>query len=1436
MRRHAKAMSAALGLSILIGALFASSALAVEIHSFSSAFGSAGSGPGQFSANRAIAIDQSDGSVYVADAGNFRVQKFNAAGNFVLAFGKDVNQTTSGDICTAASGNTCGAGTQGSGGSGFDTNNGFSNPRFIAVDPTNGDVYVADTGTNVVDKFSSAGAFLSANDGSGSGTAFGPLAGIAVDASRNLWAYDGGAQMRQFDSAGAFLTQWNSGYGVSSIGIAVDSATNLYVARGTPYIEKFTSTGSDLGEANESAEAISFTIDPAGDDLYVGGSSSQVKRYAGGCSTPCTAVESFGSGDIANPAGVAVRGADGKAYVSDSGKSAVEVFSLTVLPGLTIESATGVTGTKATLHGTVNPDNLAVSDCKFEYGTTKAYGSTKPCEGAIPTDGNDHPVSAALTGIKANTTYHFRIAATNANGTNKSGDETFTTNQPSITGEATEVKGTKATLNGTVFPEGEAVSECFFEYGAGFGYGKTAPCVGAIPTDEGEHAVSAALTHLTPSAPVHFRLVINRGSGAIPGVDKSFTTEATVLTGAASAISPPTASVEGTLNPEGIPYTACSFEYGRTTAFAIFNENTTNSPYEGSFPCTESPASIGTGTGPVPVHAVLSGLTFGVPYHYRLVATNADGTSRGADQSFITVGAAIEAARVVSVAMDEATLQATINPKGTETTYRIEYGTDTSYGTSTAETPIGAENVGQTVTETLSGLAPATTYHWRVVATNSVGVSEGQDRTFTTYALPVAPDTSCPNQVFRTGPGAVLPDCRAYERATPADKHGANSLGGFNFNQASSAGNRITFANPAGLPTTGGSSTQVVYLASRSAGGWSSNGLLPLTKPGERAEMLGWDEEIATAASSPYSGGIYLGDTATGTFPLGAPTSSYPFPHLAGFAADTAHLTFESFSNLAPGAVAGRPNLYDLDGGEVTSVARIPVAPAMSCDDAGTPACVPAPEGSFAGSYDTTNSRTAEGGASLNYYTQRTISTDGSRIFFTAAGSGQLYLREGGTATTQVSASQATTPDPNGPKPAAFMAATPDGAKVFFSSCEKLTDDSTAVSTAAEGCIGSGQGQDLYSYDTASGDLTDLSVDPNVGDPQRAGVVGVLGASGDGSYVYFVANGVLAAGASPGSCAMGGPGGQQGKCNLYLSHGGAVTFIAPVEASTDDFKGWIPRFDSGLSKSKESRVAANGVLLFGSTQSLTGYDNTVTNDSVCAVGRCLEFYRYSPTEDELNCVSCAPTEAVPTGPARLVSGQSTIEGKPQTGLLTRNLSPDGNRAFFDSPDPLVAADVNGVVDPYEWEAEGTGSCHSAVVNGGCLYLLSGGGSPDPSYLGDVSASGNDAFIFTVQPLVPADEDQLYDVYDARVGGGLASQHPDASPSCLGEACRGSASSAPNESSPGSASFSGPGNQAKKPVKRCKKQSQKKCKKSKKQKKKSQSKQSRGAHNNRGGSK
>jgi hypothetical protein len=926
-----------------------------------------------------------------------------------------------------------------------------------------------------------------------------------------------------------------------------------------------------------------------------------------------------------------------------------------------------------------------------------------------------------------------------------------------------------------------------------------------------------------------------------------------VITEDADAVGATTATLNGTVNPNGKQLTDCHFDLVPASQYAV-DQYQSVTPAQQT-PCDPDAASIPPDSAVHAVSADVSGLSPGTTYHFRLVVASAEGAVEGVDRAFITGPPAISAQSVDAVGTSDVTVSAKINPKGAKTTYHVDYGTSASYGQSTPESlPIGfaLDDSAHTVSVHIGGLAPGTAYHFRFVATSPAGAVQGTDTTFATY--PSIPASGvCVNDQFRTGFGSRLPDCRAYEQATPIDKHGANIQGGLSRDastliQASSAGDRVLFYLNGGLPVSGGSPGLSAFMASRGPAGWSSDGVLPALGPSSLgSQALGWSEDLTTTAvgapgPADVGSALYLRDSDTAAFQPAFVTPSEAIgdrlsdAYVPGFAADASHLIFESRGAFAPGAVAGEWNLYDLDHGTLTLAARIPAGSAASCDDVGGPACLPAPEGSFAGPYAWIGeSSPVFGGTSGDYYTQNTISRDGSRVFFTTRTIGQLYVREGATKTVRISASQRTVPDPNGEKPAAFVAATPDGSTVFFASCEKLTDDSTAFSTGENSCTAANfgkplQGQDLYSYDVESGELTDLTVDSNPGDPKGATVVGVLGASDDGSYVYFVANGVLAPGASSGDCRIGPlSSGANGSCNLYVSHDGATTFIAPID--NIDTSAWRPNVVFGQ---KESRIAADGrTLFFGSSRSLTGYDNGSSAVS-CAGGHCREFFRYSAPDKELSCVSCNPTGRPPNGRATLGESFKATGDTTHSLVLTRNLSADGTRAFFESPDALLPTDTNGVKDVYEWEAEGSGGCHSESQNGGCLYLLSSGTSPDVSFFGNASADGDHVFIFTSQQLVPTDKDQLVDIYDAGVGSGLASQHALAPPTCTGVACQANPAPPPDQPA-SSATFSGPGNAHKRPAARkCPKGKRKvrragkvRCQKAPKQHKR---------HSNRGGSK
>lgn len=650
----------------------------------------------------------------------------------------------------------------------------------------------------------------------------------------------------------------------------------------------------------------------------------------------------------------------------------------------------------------------------------------------------------------------------------------------------------------------------------------------------------------------------------------------------------------------------------------------------------------------------------------------------------------------------------------------------------------------------------------------------------------------CSNEAARVQEGLAmrLPDCRAFEQVTPVNKDATNPSGGDSLVQVARSGDAVTFFAEANLPGGHGASEFPLFVALRGATAWSAQGLDPPSPPGPAVEVLGWSEDLTMSAALGFepTDGLYLHDVASNSFQLAVPGLANYF--VDGFSADDSSFIFETEEQLLPAAVAGKTNLYEWRDGTVSLVGLLPEAEGGEAP----------PTGSFAASYDWTDGITSTGGGTARYYTQGAISEDGAEVFFTA-GDGQLYVRQNGRETLHVSASHRASPDPNGEKPAAFLGAAPDGSVVYFMTCEKLTDDSTAVSTPTGTCREPGEGEDLYRYDVATRVLTDLSVDRTAGDAAGAGVQGLLGAGGDppNAFVYFAANGVLAPGASHGNCQGLDLPEFTSECSVYVFHEGDIKFVARLHSGSgqvQDFTNWSPEPNrNGQNVPKTARVSADGrVLLFTSAQQLTGFNNEGFN----------EVFRYEGEAENSSqnpaCISCgaASSEAAPAGNAALRSISTSVSIATES-KLTRNLAANGDRIFFETPDALVPSDTNGTQDVYEWEVATGSICQAGgtfvVASRGCLYLLSTGTSPDPSYFADASVSGDDAMIFTDQPLVGQDKDELVDIYDARVGGGLGSQNPPGQPSCTAEACREASPEPPAFSTPASAQLSGDGNVA-----------------------------------------
>jgi hypothetical protein len=395
-------------------------------------------------------------------------------------------------------------------------------------------------------------------------------------------------------------------------------------------------------------------------------------------------------------------------------------------PSAATGAVTAIGATTATVSGSVNPNGTATS-WYVEYGTSTGYGSkTAATSAGSGTAGV--PVSSALTGLKAGTTYHYRVVATSSAGTGHGGDGILTTAAApqAVTGGASNVAPTSATLNGSVDPSGRATT-WYFEYGTSTSYGtKTATRDAGSGT--GAVGVAANVTGLTAGRTYHFRLVATSDAGTSHGSDHTFTPSAspTATTKSVSAVRDNTATLNASVNPNGMA-TTVYFEYGTSTGYGA----------------RSSSKSIGAGRSAVNVAIGISGLSFNTVYHVRVVASNAVGTNAGADQAFATTGRpVIRAGAASGMTSTTATLGATVDPSGHKASWYFQYGTSTGYGLVTPTRSSSSANGTRNVTEPIAGLTAGTTYHYRLVATNSDGTTYGPDTAFATAGPPLTLATS----------------------------------------------------------------------------------------------------------------------------------------------------------------------------------------------------------------------------------------------------------------------------------------------------------------------------------------------------------------------------------------------------------------------------------------------------------------------------------------------------------------------------------------------------------------------------------------------------------------------------------------------------------------------------------------------------------------------
>jgi hypothetical protein len=1177
--------------------------------------GSFGSGPctveplepceGKFKEPTSIAVNDSlveptAGDVYVLDKGNNRVEWFNSTGS------KFEGQFNGSGTFPNEKGATAPEPLSAPEGIAIDNSG-----KTVLEDPAVGDVYLADIGHNVIDRFGATGKYEGQLTGicetpgelppSCAGSkliSFVEIHGVAVDPSGNVWVYDTESEEKgrvdEFSDTGTFIKAFNTEHKAVP-GMAVDAANVYVIALQEAALQFESATGAKLAQLGEASEAGELHVsalasNAATGDLLVdktkqsgGPSSIAIYRPVKANGEELTLLETLPEIGLSESFGVAVNSSSATAtvYASQRGANSVEFFNFVPLASVSEQGASEVTSSAATLNASVNPEGEPLTECKFEYGESTAYGQEVACE-QTPAGTQPVPVTGKISGLTARTTYHFRLVVANKNGSTSGGDTTFyTVDEPTIQGES------------------------------------------------------------------------------------------------ASEVGPTTATVAAQINPSGLP-----------------------------------------------------------------------------------------------------------------TTYHLEYGTTTGYGSSTPERSLGAGHQVAGVQIQVAGLQPGTAYHARLVASNELGVVLGADVAFST--------TSTPSAV------SLLPDERAYELVSTTGKFGEvyspdliGSSDGLitsrRLVQASADGNAVAYVGGAaaaggnGATAPGGGNE---WLGKRTAEGWLASDItVPQTGEGAYFEsfssdltswLLRW-EPSGERPFQPLTPGApgecqlvpYLHHSGGSYEPLITATKSHEHgrlacgePEYAGASAEDSQILFQSQAALTEEAEeAEEPsgghtatgngekcsfscNLYDSTGGRLGLVNLLPNGET-------------APSATF-------------GGTSPNHGNpadfSNVISADGSRIFWTDTQPGpnmeHIYVRESGTSTAPVSAGAAK-----------FWTATPDGRYAFYT---------------AEG--------GLFRFDVDTHTREALAVEGL--SHENAGVQGVIGTNQtgeDGAYVYLVATGVLAANETAGNEKA-----ELGEDNLYVFHNGEPTFIAILSPGDNEVSGailsnnelygdWQP--DLG---SRTAQVTADGRhLVFQSLRPLTGYRNVSVFETGATPEVEVEAFVYAADAGRIICASCNPTGAPPAIPP--TKGRTRLTPSYSETHMRHWVTDDGAHVFFTSSQPLVSQDANRQLDVYEWEQEGTPSCPGTTParrDGGCVFLLSGGQSSESSVFAEATPSGSDVFLATRAQLVRQDRDEKNDLYDVRVAGGF----PETSLACAGTGCQGVPPAPPAFATPSSATFSGVGNFARPPAK------------------------------------
>jgi len=529
-------------------------------------------------------------------------------------------------------------------------------------------------------------------------------------------------------------------------------------------------------------------------------------------------------------------------------------------PTVLTQNATGVGRTTATLNAIVNPNGSEVTECEFEYGTSpKTMEQTVPCDVSPGSGENFVIVSAAIAALKESTTYYYRIVATNEFGESEGAPAHFTTppTAPKANvGVPTGITRTSAVLYGAVNPNDAEVTECYFQVATSPAFESPTRANCAVGPGSGEVFVQVRTMAegLTEHTHYYYRVVAKNLYGTTYSAATKFVTPPTkpsATTEPAGKVGHTSATLKGLVNPHG-ENTTCEFQYGTSPA------------YGSTAPCGTEP---GSGEDPVAVSAALSGLAEKTTYYFRIVATNNEGTSVGANRKFTTAPAPpkVQTGLASNLSANSAQLNATVNPDADNvTSCEFEWGTSAAYGSHAACTSLpGAGETGVAVSAKLAGLSENTTYDFRIVATNAYGTTFGG------------------NAKFKTEVGGVPPTIKKLEPSQgPAAGGTTVTINGTGFTGAT----KVTFGSLEGTKLKVESGTKITVSTPA-----ETTGSVPVTVTtpgGEASSKKPFKFGLPTVTHLSPSGGPAAGATLvtiTGSgFAPGVGTTTFEFGHNDG--------------------------------------------------------------------------------------------------------------------------------------------------------------------------------------------------------------------------------------------------------------------------------------------------------------------------------------------------------------------------------------------------------------------------------------------------------------------------------------------------------------------------------------------------------------------------